>query len=125
VPYYLPGMAAKGQVDFSVPTKRSLTIGFGDGGMPPCTYFLRKNQSVDVGFLKLYLSTEFIDYSSIAQVSPFKENRGSYQHSRPKKRKFWDALTITMIQKRGMGSHPGFGEDRGGDFGAGFGAGSV
>ena len=93
--------------------------------MRPYTFFLRKNQSVDIGFLKLYLSTEFVDYSSIAQVSPFQENRGICQPTQLKKRDFWDTLTIMVVQKKGAGCLPEMSGDCGTDFGAGFGAGSV
>ncbi|KAG6875960.1 hypothetical protein C0993_006570, partial [Termitomyces sp. T159_Od127] len=72
-PYYNPPTANNGEVDVPLPPRRSLTIGFGDGGWPARTYLLRKNQTIDVGFLKLYVSTKYIDYSSICQKSPFEK----------------------------------------------------
>ena len=117
-------MAAKRQVEFSLPASRSLTIGYGDSGTPPPKYSLGKNESIDVGFLKLYVSTEFIDYSGIAQNSPFQRTRAS-NFPQPKKRSFWDTLTIPIIQKRS--DRPFVFEtinagDHSEDFGAGFGA---
>ncbi|THU80313.1 hypothetical protein K435DRAFT_972820 [Dendrothele bispora CBS 962.96] len=99
VPYYLPGTAAHGQVDVSLPANGSLTIGFGDGGAEAYDYYLRKNQKVDVGFLKLYLSTEYVDYSHICQDSPFDRKRASTVE-RPKKRELWDTLIIPVVQQQ-------------------------
>ncbi|KAG6901492.1 hypothetical protein C0995_011170 [Termitomyces sp. Mi166 len=98
-PYYLPGTAGQGQADFSLPANGSLTIGFGDGGWAPRTYYLRENQDVDVGFLKLYVSTTYVDYSiGIEQPSPFQRSRGNI--FTPRNRGFWGALTIPIIQRR-------------------------
>ncbi|KAG6819155.1 hypothetical protein H0H93_014815, partial [Arthromyces matolae] len=55
----------------TLPANGALTIGFGDSVCPPRTYALQKNQEVDVGFLKVYLSQEYVDYSYITQSSPF------------------------------------------------------
>ncbi|KAG6906654.1 hypothetical protein DXG01_012740 [Tephrocybe rancida] len=97
VPYYLPPTAANDQVDFSLPANGSLAVGFGDGGWPARTYYLRENQSVDVGFLKLYVSTKYVDYSSIVQSTPFHRHRAGTVHSKGKE--LWDALTIPIIQR--------------------------
>jgi len=104
VEYYLPGTAANGKVEFSLPAKGSLTIGFGDAGMQPVKYVLEKNQSVDVSFLKLYLSTEFVDYSGILQTSPFIKYRYSAiaPESSPNQKRLWDTLTIQIIQTKGV-----------------------
>ncbi|THV02695.1 hypothetical protein K435DRAFT_792310 [Dendrothele bispora CBS 962.96] len=111
--YYLPGTAARGNADISIPPNGSLSIGYGDSGTSPYTYFLRNNQNVDVGFLKLFLSTQHVDYSGIFQTSPFDyKHRASQQ--KIKKRDFWDTIKIPMIQQKGYG---------GVSFGAGFNAG--
>ncbi|KAG6906651.1 hypothetical protein DXG01_012737 [Tephrocybe rancida] len=99
VPYYLPPTAAKDQVDFSLPANRSLTIGFGDSGWPARTYYLRENQSVDVGFLILYVSTKYVDYSGIVQNTPFHRHRAGFFPSKSKE--LWDALVIPIIQRKG------------------------
>ncbi|KAJ7141488.1 hypothetical protein C8R44DRAFT_604425 [Mycena epipterygia] len=112
--YYLSGSAAAGKADVSIPPKKSLTIGFGDGGAVPYTYCLRPNQNVDVGYLKVYLSTEYIDHSGIAQASPFEERRSWKQEE--KKRYLWDTITIPLIQQKGASSGRCFG------FGGGFNA---
>lgn len=114
VEYYCPGTAAQGKVDFSIPARKSLTIGFGDSGTPPYKYFLRKNQTVDVGFLKLCLSTDWIDHGSIAQLTPFHSDRplrGIRPQIVSKKRWLWDTLIIPVVQKIGAESF-GYGNDK-------------
>ena len=49
----------------SLPARGKLTVGHGDGGGRPFTFFLRPDQDLDVGFIKLIVSTEQIDLSSI------------------------------------------------------------
>ncbi|KAG6908030.1 hypothetical protein DXG01_006449 [Tephrocybe rancida] len=97
-PYYLPPTAANDQIDFSLPANGSLTIGFGDSGWSARTYYLRENQSVDVGFLKLYVSTKYVDYSSIVQNTPFHRHRAGPVP--PKSKELWDALVIPIIQQK-------------------------
>ncbi|KAG6829593.1 hypothetical protein H0H87_010742 [Tephrocybe sp. NHM501043] len=99
---YLPGTAKN--VDPSLPGEKSLTIGFGDGGWAPRTYRLRENQSVDVGFLKLYVSTCYIDYSSLLQQSPFETRIARGDGGPPKRRELWGALTIPVVQTNGVKS---------------------
>ncbi|KAJ7232711.1 caspase domain-containing protein, partial [Mycena rebaudengoi] len=100
--YYLPGAAAHGTADISLPANGSLTIGFGASGTAPQTYFLREGQTVDVGFLKLFFSTENVDYSSIAQKSLFGEDSEGRAGKRKEPRRYlWDTLTIPIVQKQG------------------------
>ncbi|KAG6910102.1 hypothetical protein DXG01_013155 [Tephrocybe rancida] len=101
VPYYLP---KTGQADFSIPRKNTLSVGFGDSGWPPCTYFLREGQRVDVGFLRLYISTKYVDFHRILQESPFsREGHGLTRGTVSSKKKLeerWGALTIPIVQRR-------------------------
>ena len=46
-------------------------MGYGDSGTVPQTFYLRKEQNVDVGILKLFLSREQVDFSDVVQSSPF------------------------------------------------------
>ncbi|KAI0318754.1 caspase domain-containing protein [Amylostereum chailletii] len=86
-----------GRPAFSLPPKGSLTIGYGDGGSAPYKYFLRKDQTVDVGFLRLFLSTEPLDLSAIPQKSPFPSQRGADEVKIPPK-PMWDAVTVSIVQ---------------------------
>ena len=58
-------------VEFSLPGQGVLNIGFGDSGSGPRTFYLRENETVDVGFLKLYLTTQYVNFSGLVQKSPF------------------------------------------------------
>ena len=46
-------------------------MGYGDPGSVPHIFFLREEQNVDVGILKLFLSQEQVNLSHVAQSSPF------------------------------------------------------
>ncbi|SJL15635.1 uncharacterized protein ARMOST_19139 [Armillaria ostoyae] len=72
--YYQPGRAKK-DADVSLPPQESLTIGYGASGTVPHMYTLREGQDVDVGFLKLFFSTEYMDLSGVVQGSPFEDVR--------------------------------------------------
>ncbi|VDB88534.1 unnamed protein product [Peniophora sp. CBMAI 1063] len=98
--YHRPTAVGRG-ADASLPAEGSLTIGYGDGGGRPFTYFLRPEQDVDVGFIKLYISTHFVDLSHIEQESPFEVGmpRGSemtVEHFEGA----WDTVLIPVVQHR-------------------------
>lgn len=76
-----------------------LTVGFGDGGMPPFAYFLRSGQDLDVGFLKLFLSTKYVDLSNIPQLSPFDEARSVADEEKPEI-DTWGTLLVPVLQRR-------------------------
>ncbi|KAF5343713.1 hypothetical protein D9758_016517 [Tetrapyrgos nigripes] len=129
--YYLPSVGARGQGIVSLPPKGELTIGFGDSGTSPWSYALRPNQDVDVGFLKLYLSTKYVDWSHIKQDSPFGEHSDRFNVPHPKdqyQKNLWHTLTIPVIQMAGISSEyfsfqkgEDVGVDIGGRIGIGFG----
>ena len=48
-----------------------LTVGHGNSGWAPHTFFLREGQNVDVGVVKLFLSKKQVNLSHVAQSSPF------------------------------------------------------
>ncbi|KIK60956.1 hypothetical protein GYMLUDRAFT_43498 [Collybiopsis luxurians FD-317 M1] len=75
--YYQPGSAAEGKADISLPAGQSLTIGYGSSGTSPHSYRLRDDQDVDVGYLKLFLTEKYVDFSDIVQKSPFDQGRQS------------------------------------------------
>ncbi|KAK7471992.1 hypothetical protein VKT23_000100 [Stygiomarasmius scandens] len=97
VPYHLPPVARDGKAEFSIHAKNSLTLGFGDGGGNPKSCALEKGQ-VEVGFLKLYLSTQYVNFSSIPQSSPLQKKRAIYDNPLPPP-SFWDILMIPVIQR--------------------------
>ncbi|CCM05961.1 uncharacterized protein FIBRA_08200 [Fibroporia radiculosa] len=96
-PYYEPP-TAKGIVDAPLRKQSSLTIGYGDSGSIPREYFLRDGQKLDVGFLKLFLSTEYVDWSHISQPSPFDNTRASKQ-APVNYPMIWDTIVVPIIQR--------------------------
>jgi hypothetical protein len=99
-PYYQPPTTGKDfKVDPPLPPKQSLTIGFGDGGSVPFTYGVRDGQNVDVGFLKLFLTTEHVDFSNVPQSSPFNQVRVD-REVQSKITSRWDTMLVTVVQRR-------------------------
>lgn len=97
--YYTPGAAKDNNVDRCIRSKGRLTIGYGAGGGTPHVYHVRKGQDVDIGFLKLFVSTEWVDYSNIEQGPPFNGTRREevkvvFRNSP------WDTISIPMVQRR-------------------------
>lgn len=99
--YYQPSPNKMGTVEPSLPPGGSLTIGYGSSDTNAYSYFIRPEQDVDVGYLKLYLSTEHVDYSHIPQPSPFEPrfaSRGG--ETKAPKRVLWDTMTVAVIQRK-------------------------
>ncbi|KAK0439727.1 uncharacterized protein EV420DRAFT_1169142 [Desarmillaria tabescens] len=98
--FYQPG-SAEG-VDDPLPAGKSWTIGYGTKQRTgPWTFNVKEGQDVDVGFLKLFFSTEYLDLSAIIQESPFK---GYRQRVSPLMRKIpslYHTMCVPIVQKRG------------------------
>ena len=73
-PYYLVPMG-NNLVDSPLPAGRFLTVGYGTGGSVPFAFHLRDGKDIDVGFLKLFMTTSPIEFGSLEQPSPFQKNR--------------------------------------------------
>ena len=96
--YYQPPTSGA-EVDPPLLPNSSLTIGYGAGGGVPYCYFLRENQDIDIGHLKLFLSTEYIDLSHVPQRSPFVPHRDIGPVT-DKTTSTWDTILIPIIQRR-------------------------
>ena len=99
-PYYQPATAGKGKVDPPLAPHQSLTIGYGAAGSAPYTYYLRPGQDVDVGFLKLFLTTEYVDLSCVTQESSFRtvtqpRTDMEVQSTAP----LWGTVMVTVVQR--------------------------
>lgn len=68
-PLYQPPISAANMKP--LPPGQSLTIGYGDGGSSPFQFVVREGMDVEVGFLKLFVTTHPADFSHIPQRSPF------------------------------------------------------
>ncbi|KAF9263738.1 hypothetical protein L218DRAFT_1076931 [Marasmius fiardii PR-910] len=114
--HYEPDSAhsgAPGTVDFSIPPKKSVTVGFGDSGTNPIGWSMRSEkkidegvfrikQDVDVGFLKLYVATHRTEYRDIAQKSPIDgPDRGGAPFGARRPRILLDTLIVPVVLKRG------------------------
>jgi len=105
--YYQPPVAGNFTVDPPLRPMTSLAI-YSSGG-PPHSYFLRDGQDVDVGFLKLFLSTHPVDLSDIEQASPFKDDgrHGGMRRVSSKPVLTWDSMCIAVVQRRRLLSNSG------------------
>ena len=101
VSIYQPPFAGHNKVDPPLPPKGSLTVGYGSGGEVPRIFKLGKNQNVEVGFLKLFLSTEYVDLSDIEQLTPFEwiKEKGVITAEPPKKL-LWDTILATCVLRK-------------------------
>ncbi|KZV73851.1 hypothetical protein PENSPDRAFT_732580 [Peniophora sp. CONT] len=68
--YYKPAVSGE-QAEPSLPARGTITLGYGASGGRPYRYYLREDTKEDIGFIRLFVSTEYIDLSHIQQVSPF------------------------------------------------------
>ena len=86
-----------------VPLKKNggvLTIGYGSSGAPPFSYFLRDEQDIDVGFLKLFLSSKPVDLSNIPQQSPFDGATRDGVDPEKDNAETWGTIFLPVIQRR-------------------------
>lgn len=100
--FYKPGTAKHGHVDPSVGPHGQLTIGYGSSGWMPQCFHAREGRPVDVGLLKLFVSTQWIDFSDIEQASPFDGYpRGHTSHSQPyiSPNTPWDSISVPVVQR--------------------------
>jgi hypothetical protein len=103
-PYFLPTYGKHGIIEIPLPAHDCLTIGYGSSGTPGYSYLVREGQDVDVGALKVFLSTDYVDYGRIAQRSPF-ENPKDYRGTRAEdntssKGGSWDTMTVAIVQRK-------------------------
>jgi len=99
VSYYETSSTAK-RYTLDVPLPKDggvLTIGYGTGGAPAQTFYLRTGQKLDVGFLKIFFCTKPLDLSTFSQSSPFESTRSGAQHIKPNE-EFWSTMLIPVLQ---------------------------
>jgi hypothetical protein len=87
-----------GNADPPLPKRSELTIGFGDGGAAPWQFHLNDDEDMDVGFLKVFLTTSPAEFSSVAQ-DPFGPTS---RHPLPPSNNvdLWGSITATILQMR-------------------------
>lgn len=132
--YYLPPSSPSSAIpDPPLPANGTLTPGYGSSGTPPHLYFLRLNQDLDIGYIKLFLNTRYVDLSHIEQKSPFEGAEGArlaalsrgvgggedrqskvQEARRILKSSIWDEITYVIVQRKADcddRERPGSGED--------------
>jgi hypothetical protein len=87
------------EVDPSLPPNGSMTFGFGYHGGAPLVFTLDKGRAMESGFLKLFLSAEYIDLSDIEQMSPFGGGRPIGRANVPSK--IWDTISVAVVLRKG------------------------
>ncbi|KAF9068251.1 hypothetical protein BDP27DRAFT_834484 [Rhodocollybia butyracea] len=95
---YVPGRARYNIADASIPAGGTLTIGYGSSGTVPRIFCLKEHQKVAIGYLKLFLSNKYVDFSNIEQNSPFDSSRGTNRPS-TRTKDLYEAICITVVQK--------------------------
>jgi hypothetical protein len=100
--YYHPGTAGPYKHEAPLRTGGTLTIGYGCGGGDPISFRLRPNQDVDVGHLKIFLSTKPAELRNVEQGSPFTTSQTSQRAGRQRPAVFdtWLSLQYPIVQRR-------------------------
>jgi hypothetical protein len=85
--------------DYCVQPGCELTIGYGNGGVLPQSFFLPPGEDTVVGYLKTFVSPSRMDLSHIKRPSAliFKRNLRNGKMSKDER---WDTLQFPIIQKR-------------------------
>ncbi|KDN42637.1 hypothetical protein RSAG8_06594, partial [Rhizoctonia solani AG-8 WAC10335] len=115
--YYLGSTLGNSTATPPLPRGSSLTIGYGSGGQTPFQYVVDEEQGVDVGIIKLFVTTSPTEFDSLAQESPFDGGRGVVEEKTVEKllrpRDEWDTISMALLKWRGnwlvakeRGKHP-------------------
>ena len=74
-----------------------LTVGYGEAGAEAFQFTLADELPADVGFLRLFVSTTYVDLSALEQQSPFLVgHRGRGRMHNPPLRDIWHAWTYAL-----------------------------
>lgn len=92
-----------------------MTLGYCTNDTSPSIYYLLQDQDLDIGYLKLFLSTKYIDLSHVEQKSPFQgadeaertrsTTDGDMRHLKERgekgrmKSSGWDEITYVIVQR--------------------------
>ena len=87
------------KVDPQLPAKKSLTFGYGYGGDAPLVFSLAKGRDMEVGFLKLFVCTKYVDLSDVEQLPPSMVARG-ISRADVKPLVTWDTIEVTVVLRK-------------------------
>ena len=100
MPYYTTNCLSGGhELESPLKGNGELCVGYGSGGWKPFGYELQEGQNLDVGFLKIYLSTQPVDLSGIQQQAAFLGEPRTTTDWHLKQQDAWDTILIPIIQR--------------------------
>ncbi|KZV77213.1 hypothetical protein PENSPDRAFT_679412 [Peniophora sp. CONT] len=82
--------------------EHAIPLNFGDAGARPLTFSLPAGQSIDVGFIRIFVSTHNSDLSGIAQKSVIEQCRAAVTENPSDwtyQPEMWGAVTIPVVQR--------------------------
>ncbi|KDR74094.1 hypothetical protein GALMADRAFT_157880 [Galerina marginata CBS 339.88] len=101
---YQSPTAGSNSADHPLKAGQSLTIGYGAGGGVPYIFDIRGTHAIELGFLKLFLTSQYVDFSTVEQVSPFINARAMTRYH--KESNFWDTIVVPVIVRRPSSTGP-------------------
>lgn len=99
-PWYLPDIGPKAKYCLPAGANGTLTIGYGSSGVNAREFVLDDGREEDISFLKLFLSTKPVDYTSVGQKPPFEGMPRICRERLPHILDAWDTIQIPVIQRR-------------------------
>jgi len=96
---YQPPTAGQGRVDPPLKAGHELLVGHGS---PDSAFVVdvRGSRKSEVGFIKLFLTTEYVDFSDVPQRSPFSETSRAIRNWQSKTRVFWCTILVPFVAHR-------------------------
>jgi hypothetical protein len=76
-------------------SRGELKVGYGEAGVEAFKFSLADGLSADVTFLKLFVSTVYVDMTALEQSSPFFTVRGG-KKEKPPSVDIWDTWTFVV-----------------------------
>jgi hypothetical protein len=76
-----------------------LPVGYGSPGGQAVEFSLADGVTSDVTFLRLFVSTTYVDMTAVEQPSPFDTNR-KINKATPPSKQIWNAWTYVLMTKR-------------------------
>jgi len=72
-----------------------LSVGYGEANVDASRILITRGRDLDVGFLRLFVTTTYVDMTVVEQSSPFFAARGA-KKMRPPPLNIWDAWTYVL-----------------------------
>ena len=82
-------------MDAPLAARSALPVGYGEANIDALEFSLADGVTSDVGFLRLFVSTTYVDLAILEQSSPFLAARGG-RKAKPPPEEIWDAWTFVL-----------------------------